>query len=580
MNPENYFKLLRANIPGFANTDLQDVHKQFNTQKDGASKIRFCLNQCKGKDVFLPASEVLHSKSDAASTYARNKGNEFFKAMDFVSAMDWYNRSICFAPADSENVGMGYANRSAIFLRSGFYKFCLENIELALDNKYPTHLHEKLENRRKECLERMKKSEDMLEKFDSEYNPPSLSYKPKKNIPFMIDDLEFEESPEFGHLIRTKRDLKPGDILIIEKPFFKHVVNDLEFKRCANCLKQNYMNLFPCSRCTRAMFCSKNCQSEADKRFHQYECKIIDGIFFLNELHLGTPVATPIRIALKAITLFDNPQNLQTLIEQSVDKSELFLLDFNNLTEELQFRTTYALATNESKRRIFEIFDFAVECAILWHLLNQFTDLPLLLKTKDCEDLFLNVLYHFYLSSIINGQALGHVIDGEEYGVAVFPFSSIVNHSCIPNVAKIFDNDTIIMYARRPIKAGDQLFDSYGQHLHHGHAKLVDRQRKLLNQFHIECHCRACRFDLPMLTEMLPARDKQFLQHSIQDLKRLMKFESKDVAKQNMKKYRQCIIDYDKRSPSTELYCSEDVYNYALWNLTFGRPLSMQLKPI
>lgn len=47
-------------------------------------------------------------------------------------------------------------------------------------------------------------------------------------------------------------------------------------------------------------------------------------------------------------------------------------------------------------------------------------------------------------------------------GAGVFPFLSLINHSCIPNMAKITFDNRAVLVAIRPVKAGDQLFVSYG----------------------------------------------------------------------------------------------------------------------
>lgn len=43
----------------------------------------------------------------------------------------------------------------------------------------------------------------------------------------------------------------------------------------------------------------------------------------------------------------------------------------------------------------------------------------------------------------------------------IFPFTSLLNHSCSPNLQRIFVDDKIVLVARRPIEAGEQLFICY-----------------------------------------------------------------------------------------------------------------------
>lgn len=185
------------------------IDKEFKDKKDGAAKIRFTMEKLGG----LPVSKVFQPKDDSASIIARKSGNNFFIAdKDYVSALKCYNRSICLATDGSEHLAIGYANRSAIYLNSGFYKLCLENIGLALKGYYPEKLRPKLEQRKKECLDLMNNHVDGLEKFNKEKIEVKLSYPANERMPLMIEGLEYATSEKFGRHIRTKRDLYPGNI--------------------------------------------------------------------------------------------------------------------------------------------------------------------------------------------------------------------------------------------------------------------------------------------------------------------------------------------------------------------------------
>lgn len=187
-----------------------EVSFKFMSLTDNAMKIRYSLELFYEMNLLPPASDVFEPKSDAGSLAARNQGNNFFKGNDYVSALKCYNRSICLASKNFEHLGVGYANRSAVYLKSGFYRFCLENIELALKNNYPEKLKPKLQQRRKECLEMMNNREDSLEKFNKDKVPVKLSYVASEKIPIMIEGLEYAKSEQFGRYIRTTRDLYPG----------------------------------------------------------------------------------------------------------------------------------------------------------------------------------------------------------------------------------------------------------------------------------------------------------------------------------------------------------------------------------
>lgn len=46
-------------------------------------------------------------------------------------------------------------------------------------------------------------------------------------------------------------------------------------------------------------------------------------------------------------------------------------------------------------------------------------------------------------------------------GIGCYPFISLVNHGCAPNVNRIYVEDKMILVVERPIKKGEQLFDCY-----------------------------------------------------------------------------------------------------------------------
>lgn len=193
------------------NLASETIKLRFAKQKDGAAKIRYCLALFDERNLLPSVPETPQPKNASISSDARNNGNDYFKEENYVLALECYNRSICHASENSEDLSIGYANRSAVYLKTGFYKFCLQNIECALKTNYPERLRQKLEQRRRECLKLMKTQEDCLEKHDKEKVTVALSYAANERIPIMIDGLEVAKSTQFGRYIRTKRDLYPGE---------------------------------------------------------------------------------------------------------------------------------------------------------------------------------------------------------------------------------------------------------------------------------------------------------------------------------------------------------------------------------
>ncbi|KAJ8665310.1 hypothetical protein QAD02_006972, partial [Eretmocerus hayati] len=68
--------------------------------------------------------------------------------------------------------------------------------------------------------------------------------------------------------------------------------------------------------------------------------------------------------------------------------------------------------------------------------------------------------------------------------------SSLFNHSCDPNVSKIFlPGPKIVLFTFRPVQKGEQLFISYVSTPDMGHKK---RQENLWRDYSFTCDCKRC----------------------------------------------------------------------------------------
>lgn len=210
-------------------------------------------------------------KSATRSTKLREEGNKFYSQREFFNAIVKYNESLCFAEHGSENLGLAYANRSAVFFEMKLYKICLENIENARQNFYPEENFIILEKREEKCRDFLKS-----QKEKSSFDPWSffkLSYPANEKLPFVAKCLEVKKNEKYGRHVITNESLKVGDIVVIEKPFCSILLSQSKlynipesniYQRCSSCLKENSLNLIPCSFCCKGLsftFLSKICSS-------------------------------------------------------------------------------------------------------------------------------------------------------------------------------------------------------------------------------------------------------------------------------------------------------------------------------
>ena len=83
--------------------------------------------------------------------------------------------------------------------------------------------------------------------------------------------------------------------------------------------------------------------------------------------------------------------------------------------------------------------------------------------------------------------------DEHIYGVAMFPFSSLISHSCIPNLHRMCVDNKLVLIVAHPIKAGEQVFINY-RGIEFCNRDLNQR-RELLQDYQFVCNCDACVYD-------------------------------------------------------------------------------------
>lgn len=67
----------------------------------------------------------------------------------------------------------------------------------------------------------------------------------------------------------------------------------------------------------------------------------------------------------------------------------------------------------------------------------------------------------------------------------------MLNHSCDPNIRNRFNNAELIIYSRRVINIGDEVFNCYGPNNKLNFRQ--ERQELLSQQYHFECDCLSCK---------------------------------------------------------------------------------------
>lgn len=440
-----------------------------------------------------------HAKNNKKSKELRLEGNKRFDSQSDLSyCLELYNQSICWAEQDKgEELAIGFANRSAVYFEWKKYDICLENIDLAVKAGYPERLMEKLDQRKADCIKLMKegnakKDEDSkidprilyMDKlcikpkdrrrfqskfycFDVDHNrcKPELSLKSNPNIPFIANCLEMKTSPRKGRYIVTNEILKPGQIISIEDHYMNSLTKEHRYRKCGNCFAENFMNLIPCKSCTCTMFCSQKCLIESEKGFHQYECPIAEYIWTQCE-----EFALTLRLVVKAFTIFGTVQELTDFRQKNKEANKtVFSFDHkNDLSDEERYSQVDNLVTNEDKRSHIDMWSRGCKVAILYHYLIKKTKFGEMLKTQQDHDTLISVMLQHTEITSVNGfncyehddvdlDAFTEFKEIDIFARGVYPFSSLFNHSCAPNVSTIAFGTKIVTYVTRVIKKNDEV---------------------------------------------------------------------------------------------------------------------------
>ncbi|ROT74043.1 SET and MYND domain-containing protein 4 [Penaeus vannamei] len=104
---------------------------------------------------------------------------------------------------------------------------------------------------------------------------PQLSYGVNKRFPSASSAVNFVRSPMVGRCALAQRDIKPGDILIIDEPYVTMMNADVCGSHCYNCFSYCPCPI-PCSSCAKVSYCSDSCYAASWEKQHKMECKVLN----------------------------------------------------------------------------------------------------------------------------------------------------------------------------------------------------------------------------------------------------------------------------------------------------------------
>lgn len=255
------------------------------------------------------------------------------------------------------------------------------------------------------------------------------------------------------------------------------------------------------------MFCLR-CYKAPIKAVHRFECPLTSILFFSG---LSSSIQMAFRTFFVALSLFDGSvELLEKFLSQNHEQRSVFdIADFSDMKEKLLAVHSLIFSENiEANEDIFkETFQLTPELRSMWSTNGQFIK-SLLTKQVQIGSMNYHEIYEWPLKK--GGLADDEISELQESlaykrgvistGNGSYPFCALINHSCSPNVNRLFIDGRVILIVVRSIEKGEQLFDNYG--FNFTLMPKVSRRKQLLAQYKFKCSCQACENDWPLLPSL------------------------------------------------------------------------------
>ncbi|MPC12584.1 SET and MYND domain-containing protein 4 [Portunus trituberculatus] len=361
-----------------------------------------------------------------------------------------------------------------------------------------------------------KSSADKLDEAKKPFPPvPQLSYGPNKKFPSASSALSFVTMEGRGRCTVAKRDIKPGDVLMVDSPFCTMINPSFLKAHCFHCFA-GVATPTPCSSCAKVWYCGEACREASWASVHQAECHVLD---YLLDVNIGKLALLSFRV-LTTVTwpgLQRMRQSIETLAEAETEVKDEPQKEV--MEEEPQegkpveqhpfqwqgkylpqdYRTVLHLTSNADKRSFGDMFKRSVTAVYLVHCLKISGFFGSQNVEEDDMSFVASILLRHLQGGSCNAYEISELeVSGEglsggalqEVGGALYTTISLTNHSCVANVARYSIGDKCVLRALVPIPRGSEVLDNYGFFFHS--STVNERQEVLLNQYKFKCECRAC----------------------------------------------------------------------------------------
>lgn len=395
------------------------------------------------RHVDLDAKSGNPKKSDKKSTNYRKIGFHCMERANYKLAIEFFNKSICFAKTDSNSANISYGYRSRCFFKLREFVASVKDIELAKDGNYPDLLLADLNKHERACktlLEQMQPSE-MVQRNDLIYSKNGT------------DQLEFNT---FGSNIRPNREIKVGETVCVDEPLCAVLVDQF-YKRCSTCL-QIRLNLIPCRICVKAMFCSDECRISG---IHKKCCTVI---------WKGKPTGDQMLLLctlLIVLDLFPSLDDLINIIETFNAATNVTPMRSNLMT--MKYRQFFEACKREHYAASDFIKSVVNSLPVFWAIVKHRVYGEQFQSDKSKHFLIHLIAHHWqFIARNLHttfrapGTPINlEIMQTDPYAKVICLMKLAMKHSCVPNVYPIAVDKNVIYKAIRPIKTNEFIGISY-----------------------------------------------------------------------------------------------------------------------
>lgn len=250
------------------------------------------------------------------------------------------------------------------------------------------------------------------------------------------------------------------------------------------------------------MYCSIDCKENHEKFTHVFDC---------GDSLISDHFVIPAKMFLAAVSIAGGFDELRGLLSDRTRRT-VFDFDLSN-PDDLSYKKNLLLAVNSL---IMSCTDWGT---IPFNRMLKRPEFASLWKTTDERDFILQTLtnqLHIFYSNQYQlkehaREILSHgirFVNDACIGSGLYPFSSLLNHSCDANIKRVGVDNKMVLYASKPVAAGNQLFISYGS----SSFRLSRVQRHaFLQSYGFKCSCEACLLNYPEMLN-LPRKDPTFVE--------------------------------------------------------------------